>query len=139
MSTPPILFNFSCIPVFLFIFIPHYLKSAGHFGKPSVLKLALSVCPSVCPSVTILFPLSILSTFQQILFKLYIRADIGEEWLGIIDWLNQHKDIALYVEKWFRCFILAHYIINFLHNLNESRYNDLGCYEIANPLISKTT
>ena len=38
-----------------------------------------------CPSVTISFQLSILSTLQPILFKFYIRVDIGEEKLEIID------------------------------------------------------
>ena len=51
------------------------LKSVGYYGIPSVQKFELSVCPSV----TISFPLSILSIFQPILFKLYIRDDIGEE------------------------------------------------------------
>ena len=80
MSTPPlILFNFWCIPVILFIVIPRHLKRVGHYGIPSVQKIALCVRPSVRPFVRISFPLSILSTFQPILFKLYVRVDIGEE------------------------------------------------------------
>ena len=39
----------------------------------------LSICPSDRLSVTISFPLSILSIFQLILFKPYIRVDIGDE------------------------------------------------------------
>ena len=83
MSTPPpILFIFLCIPVLLFILYPP-LKSSGYFGIPSVQKFALSVRPSVRlydrPSVTISFLLSILSIFQPILFKFYIRVYIGEE------------------------------------------------------------
>ena len=76
VSTPPlILFYFWCIPFLLFVDVPRHLKSAGHYGKPAVQKFALCVCPFV----TILFPLSILSTFQPILFKLYVRVDIGKE------------------------------------------------------------
>ena len=59
------------------------LKSAGYYGIPSVQKFELSVRLSVClsnrPSITISFLLSILSIFQPILFKLYIRVDSGEE------------------------------------------------------------
>ena len=39
---------------------------------------------------------------------------------------NKHRDIALYVENWFRCSILANYFINILQTLNEGRYKDLG-------------
>ena len=76
-ASPQILFKFWCIPVILFIFkhVPLHLKSVGYYGTPSVQKFA----SGACPSVTISFPLSILSTFQMILFKLYIRVDIGEE------------------------------------------------------------
>ena len=62
--------------------IPHGLKSAGYYGIPSFQKFALSAHPSV----TISLPLSILSIFRPIFFKLYIRVDIGEEWFGILDW-----------------------------------------------------
>ena len=31
------------------------------------------------------FPLSILSIFGPIFFKLYIRVDIRKEWFGIVD------------------------------------------------------
>ena len=109
------------------------LKSAGYYGIPSVQKCALSVRPSVRPSdrpsVIISFPLSILSIFQPILFKLYIRTDVGEEWLWIIDGSllsSKHRDIALYVENSFWCSILANYFINFLQSLNWSRFKDLG-------------
>ena len=76
-ASPPILFKFWCIPVILFIFkhVPRHLNSVGHYGTPSIQNFA----SSACPSVTISFPLSILSTFQMILFKLYISVDIGEE------------------------------------------------------------
>ena len=76
-ASPPILFKFWCIPVILFIFkhVPSHLKSVGHYGTSSVQKFA----SSACPSVTISFQLSILCTFQMILFKLYVRVDIGEE------------------------------------------------------------
>ena len=51
VSTPhPILFNFWCIPVLLFIFIPCHLKMRG-YGIPSVQKFALGVRPEVRPSV----------------------------------------------------------------------------------------
>ena len=63
------------------LFKPHHLKSTGYYGIPSLQKFVLSVCPSV----TISFPLSILSIFRPIFFKLYIRVDIGEEWFGIVD------------------------------------------------------
>ena len=45
-----------------------------------------------------LFPLSILSIFQLIFFKLCIRVDIGEELFGIVDWYilpNKHRVIDL--------------------------------------------
>ena len=35
--------------------------------------------------VTNSFPLSILRIFLPIFFKLYIRADIREEWFGIVN------------------------------------------------------
>ena len=63
VSTPPqILFIFLGIPVLLFIFITRHLKSAGHYGIPSIQRFGLSVRTSV----TIAFPLSILSIFQSI-------------------------------------------------------------------------
>ena len=45
-----------------------------------------------------LFPLSILSIFQLIFFKLCIRVDIGEELFGIVDGnilSNKHRVIDL--------------------------------------------
>ena len=80
-APPPILFNFWCIPFHLFIFFTPPLKSAGYYGIPSVQKFALSVRPSVRPtdrlSVTISFPLSILSISTDF-FQILI-VDIGEE------------------------------------------------------------
>ena len=65
MSTPPpILFNFWCIPVLLFIFMPRHLKSAGHYGIPSVQIFALSVGASVRPS-----------PFRSALYLEYFSAD----------------------------------------------------------------
>ena len=62
---------------------PATLKSAGYYVIPSVQKFAFE-CPSVRPYVRP-FPLSILSIFRPIFFKLCIRVDIRKEWFGIVD------------------------------------------------------
>ena len=51
----------------------------GCFHEKFALSVRPSVRPSDRPSVIISFPLSILSIFKPILFKLYIRVDVGEE------------------------------------------------------------
>ena len=70
-------------------------KSApyGFYVIPSVQKFAfecLSVCPSVSQSVrpasgSDSFPLSLLSIFLPIFFKLCIRVDIRKEWFGSVN------------------------------------------------------
>ena len=122
-TPPPILFKFCCIHVLLFIFIPRRLKMCGALWYTFRSKICVE-----CTFVTISFPLSILSTFQPILFKLYIIVDIWEEeidhrWVNLS---NKHRGIALHVENWFRCFIFANYFLSFLQTLNESQYKDLG-------------
>ena len=52
---------------------------------PSVQKFASSDCLSIHLSVTTLVPLSILSIFRQIFFKLSIRVNIGKQWSGIVN------------------------------------------------------
>ena len=43
--------------------------------------------PELWPLIDVknLFPLSILSNFGQIFFKLLIRVDIRKKWFGIVD------------------------------------------------------
>ena len=56
-------------------------------------------CVSVRPLVTISFPLYILSTFQPILFNLYVRVVVREHrWINLS---KKHRAIALYVEMGF--------------------------------------
>ena len=54
---------------------------------------------SVRPSVTISFPLSVLSIPRQIFFKFWIIVDTDEVWFGIVDGQissNKHRVITLY-------------------------------------------
>ena len=116
---------------FIYLYTPS-LKKCGALWYTFRSKNCVE-CPSVCPSVTISFPLTILSTFQPILFNFILELIFGggggvvkdHRWVSLS---NKHRDIALYVENWFRCSILASYFINFLQILNESRYmyKDLG-------------
>ena len=104
-TPPPFLFNF-----FIHFYTP-LLKNCGvlrYTLRSEIGVECTSVYPSDRPSATITFPLSILSIFQPILFKLYIRVDIWEYKLWIINGSilsNRRSEIALYVENWFRSFI----------------------------------
>ena len=95
-TPPPIFFNFWCIPVFLYIVIPRHSKVRDIMVYLLSKKLH---CVSVRPLVTISFPLYILSTFQPILFNLYVRVVVREHrWINLS---NKHRAIALYVEMGF--------------------------------------
>ena len=95
-TPPPIFFNFWCIPVLLYIVIPRHSK------VQDIMVYLLSKnlhCVSVRPLVTISFRLYILSTFQPILFNLYVRVAVREHrWINLS---NKHRAIALYVEMGF--------------------------------------
>ena len=95
-TPPPIFFNFWCIPVLLYIVIPRHSKVRDIM----VYLLSKNLhCVSVRPLVTISFPLYILSTFQPILFNLYVRVVVREHrWINLS---NKHRAIALYVEMGF--------------------------------------
>ena len=73
------LFNFWCIPVLLIIIMLNKCGVLCYTPRSEICVECPSVRPSDCPFFTFSVPFSILSVFQLILFKLYIRIDIWEE------------------------------------------------------------
>ena len=55
---------------------------------------------SVPPSVSVSFPVSNLSNFWLIFFKLCIDIDNGEEWFGIANWLNSFINNRVMALDW---------------------------------------
>ena len=100
-TTPPaIIFNFQCIPVILFIFISRHLKSAGHYGIPSVKNLRwVSVRLSVCYHLIFALWLEYFSTdIIQTLYKSWYwgGAISDHRWVNLS---NKHRDILSFMLK----------------------------------------
>ena len=107
---------------FIYFYTPP-LKKCGPLHLYGIHSVSKIECQSICPSITISFPLSVLSTLQPFLFKPYKSWYCGgvvlDHWW--VNLLNKHRDIALYVEIGFGA--QSWPIISLM---NERQYKDLG-------------